>query len=70
MNPADSSGATWRKSLHSANECACVEVALDLGGGQVGVRHSKKPDGPALAFTPAEWDAFLAGVRDGEFDLT
>lgn len=24
---------------------------------------------PALAFTPAEWEAFIAGVKNGEFDL-
>jgi hypothetical protein len=32
------------------------------------VRDSKDPDGPKLAFTTAEWDAFTAGVKDGEFD--
>ncbi|MGW4405043.1 DUF397 domain-containing protein [Nonomuraea sp. NPDC004702] len=26
-------------------------------------------DGPVLVFTPSEWAAFTAGVRDGEFDL-
>ncbi|MGH3518969.1 MAG: DUF397 domain-containing protein [Haloechinothrix sp.] len=25
-------------------------------------------DGTILMFTPGEWDAFLAGVRDCEFD--
>jgi hypothetical protein len=28
-----------------------------------------KPDGGKLYFTEAEWDAFVKGVRDGEFDL-
>ncbi|WP_419150734.1 DUF397 domain-containing protein [Nocardia vinacea] len=28
----------------------------------------KNPTGPALVFTPGEWDAFTAGVNDGEFD--
>jgi len=32
------------------------------------MRDSKDPDGPKLVFTPAEWAAFVAGVRDGEFD--
>jgi hypothetical protein len=32
------------------------------------VRDSKNPTGPALIFTPGEWDAFLAGAKDGEFD--
>ncbi|WP_084161263.1 DUF397 domain-containing protein [Nocardia sp. BMG51109] len=34
----------------------------------VGVRDSKNPTGPALVFTPSEWDAFTTGVKDGEFD--
>lgn len=45
----------------------CVEVA-DLPDGGRAVRDSKDPTGPALIFTPAEWAAFTAGVRDGEFD--
>jgi hypothetical protein len=32
------------------------------------VRDSKNPHGPMLQFTPAEWRAFLAGARCGEFD--
>ncbi len=32
------------------------------------MRDSKNPDGPVLAFTEAEWRAFIAGVKDGEFD--
>jgi len=33
------------------------------------MRDSKNPDGPVLAFTPEEWEAFTLGVKDGEFDL-
>ncbi|WP_340137767.1 DUF397 domain-containing protein [Bailinhaonella thermotolerans] len=32
------------------------------------MRDSKNPDGPVLAFTPSEWEAFTLGVKDGEFD--
>jgi hypothetical protein len=32
-------------------------------------RNSGDPGGPTLVFTPAEWAAFTAGVKDGEFDL-
>nr|WP_204010230.1 DUF397 domain-containing protein [Sphaerimonospora thailandensis] len=32
------------------------------------LRDSKDPEGPKLFFTPAEWDAFVGGVKDGEFD--
>ncbi|MEV6324490.1 DUF397 domain-containing protein [Nocardia sp. NPDC051787] len=50
----------------SAGQDQCVEVA-HLDSGMVGVRDSKNPTGPALIFTPSEWDAFTAGVVDGEF---
>jgi len=45
----------------------CVEVA-GLSGDLIRVRDSKKPGGAMLGFTPAEWDAFVSGVRNGEFD--
>ncbi|ETK34575.1 DUF397 domain-containing protein [Microbispora sp. ATCC PTA-5024] len=61
------SGVSWQKSSRSANNCACVEVAV-LPSGEVGVRDSKNQDGPVLVFTPAEWDAFINGVKAGEFD--
>jgi hypothetical protein len=55
-----------KSSLSFANG-NCVEVA-SLSGGQVGVRDSKDSEGLVLRFTPAEWDAFVGGVRNGEFD--
>ncbi|MEU2030274.1 DUF397 domain-containing protein [Nocardia amamiensis] len=60
-------GAEWFKSSRSQADRECVEVAF-LEGGHVGVRDSKNPTGPALVFTPGEWDAFVAGASDGEFD--
>jgi len=66
----DLSRAIWRKSSRSNGHGGqCVEVAANLPG-IVAVRHSKNPHGPKLIFTPAEWRAFLAGVQDGEFDLS
>ncbi|MGW4424814.1 DUF397 domain-containing protein [Streptosporangium sp. NPDC004631] len=44
----------------------CVEAATNLPG-LVAVRDSKDPAGPALAFSPAAWSEFLAGVRNGDF---
>jgi hypothetical protein len=65
----DLSGAVWRKASRSDNGGnSCVEVAKNLPG-VVGVRDSKDRSGPALTFTPEQWAAFLAGVKDGEFDL-
>ncbi|MFE3444845.1 DUF397 domain-containing protein [Nocardia sp. NPDC059180] len=60
----DLSGARWFKSSRSHSSKECVEVA-HLDSGIVGVRDSKNPTGPALVFTPGEWDAFLAGTRAG-----
>lgn len=57
----------WVKSSLSFSNGNCVEVA-NLPGGQVGVRHSKHTEGSVLLFTPDEWQAFLGGVRNGEFD--
>lgn len=57
----------WRKSTQSNTNGACVEIAF-TGEGEVVVRDSKDPDGPHLHFTGPEWDAFVAGAKDGEFD--
>jgi Domain of unknown function (DUF397) len=61
----DASHTRWWTSTH-CNANGCVEVAfLD---DQIAIRDSKDRDGPILRFTPAEWAAFVSGVRDGEFD--
>jgi hypothetical protein len=58
--------AAWTKSSHSATSSECVQTRLD--GDEVWVRDSKDPDGPVLKFTGPEWDAFVDGAKDGEFD--
>lgn len=35
----------------------------------IGVRDSKNPGGPELAFAPAVWSEFVDGIKNGEFDL-
>lgn len=57
----------WRKSSYSSDDGNCVEVTK-LGDGSRVVRDSKNPTGAVLIFTPAEWAAFTAGMKDGEFD--
>src|SRR5690349_16565774 len=64
----DPETAEWRTSNRGdASADNCVEVAFADGG--VAVRDSRHPEGPILLFTQAEWDAFVAGAKDGEFDL-
>jgi hypothetical protein len=71
----DLTGANWRQASYSGNGGnSCVEVAVVPGSKEgsdhvIAMRDSKHPDEPALIFTPAEWEAFTAGVRDGEFDI-
>lgn len=57
---------TWRKSTYSGGDNTnCVEVASLLNG--AAVRDSKDPAGAVLTFTGAEWSAFTAGIRAGDF---
>ena len=56
----------WRRSSRSEFN-SCVEVCFV--GDRVPVRNSRDPDGPVVVFTAPEWDAFVAGVKLGEFDL-
>ncbi len=59
--------ASWLKSRHSNSQGTCVEMAK-LPDGQIAVRNSRHPEGPALIYTRAEIDAFIEGARDGDFD--
>jgi Domain of unknown function (DUF397) len=66
----DLTGARWRKSSFSNGDGGnnCVEVAV-LPAGRVAVRDTKDRSRPPHVHTAAAWEAFLAGVRAGEFDV-
>jgi hypothetical protein len=72
---ADLTGAAWQKASGTGEPGEpCVEIAVVPGAKEgsdqvIAMRDSGNPDGPVLIFTPDEWRAFTAGVRDGEFDL-
>jgi len=58
----------WRKSSLSSGGDNCVEVGF-AADGRVAVRDTEMDGrGPLLVFSPAEWDAFLGGIRSGEFN--
>jgi hypothetical protein len=75
----DFSGDLWRDGHQGATDDESVEVTITDDAAAVSahkadagrlilMRDSKNPDGPVLAFTEDEWRAFIAGVKDGEFD--
>lgn len=74
----DLSKAVWRRAVTTDDPAEdCVEVAVidpvDSGhkahlGSLYVLRDSKNPEGPKLFFTRSEWEAFVGGVKLGEFD--
>ena len=54
--------AVWRTSSYSGGQGDCVEVADNIPA-FIPVRDSKRPTGPALAFSPSAWSAFVDHLR-------
>ena len=52
-------------SQYSWNRCVQVAIRKDA----IGVRDSKDAEKTTLCFSPQEWEAFIDGVKKGEFDL-
>jgi hypothetical protein len=68
VTSAEIATASWHKSSASGYNGNCVEVS-HLSDGRVAVRDTKdRASGPVLVFTRSEWDAFLTGAKNGEFD--
>ncbi|SNT30520.1 protein of unknown function [Actinomadura meyerae] len=65
------SRVAWHISSYSPNNGGnCVEAGpLADGTDRVAVRHSHRPDAEVIIYTRTEWEAFLAGVRNNEFDF-
>lgn len=59
---------TWVKSSYSTGNGACVEVKSPVVSA-LSVRDSKVSDGPTLAFPADSWNAFVAEISRGAFDL-
>lgn len=57
----------FERSSYCANSC-CVEVAVVRRTALVLVRSSQVPDAQ-ITFSAEEWRAFLAGVKNDEFDV-
>ncbi|MEU3963221.1 DUF397 domain-containing protein [Streptomyces buecherae] len=57
----------WLKAQASVGAGECIELA-SLPEGEIAMRNSRHPDGPALVFTKAELRAFLDGAKGSEFD--
>jgi hypothetical protein len=68
VTSADVSRAAWHKSALSQMNGSCVEMGRLLPD-RIGMRDTKdNGTGPVLIFTGAEWDAFISGAKEGEFD--
>jgi len=65
--PASELDVEWVKSERSNPNGECVEIGL-LRGGQVAVRNSRFPDGPALVFPREDVAALIRAAREGELD--
>ncbi|MER7911401.1 DUF397 domain-containing protein [Streptomyces sp. NPDC096068] len=63
----DISGVEWQGAPGTSPDEERVEIA-QLPGGAVAMRSSLDHD-TVLRYTKAEWDAFVLGAKDGEFDL-
>jgi Domain of unknown function (DUF397) len=65
LSESERADLVWHKSTASGGG-ECVEVAFTEA--VTLVRNSRQPSGPVLSFTIPEWNAFLTGARNGEFD--
>jgi hypothetical protein len=62
----DSTKIQWRTALSCVLNGACIQVAP--AGEYILIGDSKNVSGPVVSYTRAEWNAFVDGIRLGDFD--
>ena len=55
----------WRTTL-SCNGGECIQVAAS--GQAILIADSKQPEGPILSYSHVEWQQFVTGIKNGDFD--
>jgi hypothetical protein len=70
MSPPDQMARDylWRKARRSANDGACVEVALV--NGRIAVRDSKDPAGCWLRYPVRSWRDFTSSLKTEAYSST
>ena len=58
----------WRLAVGRGGQAGSAVELAKLPDGQIAVRNSADPDGPALIYTRAEIEALIGGAQDGDFD--
>jgi len=58
----------WRLAVGRAGQAGSGVELAKLPDGQIAVRNSADPGGPALIYTRAEIEALIGGAQDGDFD--
>jgi hypothetical protein len=58
----------WRLAVGRGGQTGSGVELAKLPDGQIAVRNSADPDGPALIYTRAEIEALIGGAQDGDFD--
>ncbi len=58
---------SWVRSSKCHTASCCVEVSM-VDPDHVLLRSSVTPERGVLAFSPDSWAAFIAAVREGDFD--
>jgi hypothetical protein len=57
----------WFLPRRTSNGATCVETKFTDDA--IFVRNNLHPNAGTAVFTYAEWDVFVAGVKDGDYDL-